>query len=282
MSHTSITTDIVVIYHGSCRDGFSAAYAAWKKFGDTATYVPRKNQEPVPEGLAGKTVYILDYSYPKNVLDMLEAQTARTIVIDHHQSAQEAVAAFPQNIFDLDHSGAVLSWRYFHPDAPLPRLFAYIEDSDLWRHALPHGSAIGAVIAEYDMTFADWDWLVRDMEDDKTFATLIERGAILSDAKERYVRELAALKERVRFDAYEVFAVNCARPYRSDVGNLLATEHPPFGIVWYHYGGMFHFSLRSVGDFDVAALAEKYGGGGHKNAASIRARTLDKLPFTFL
>ena len=29
--------NIVVIYHADCRDGFGAAYAAWKKFGDRAT-----------------------------------------------------------------------------------------------------------------------------------------------------------------------------------------------------------------------------------------------------
>ena len=30
---------IVVIYHDQCRDGFGAAYAAWKKFGDDASYI---------------------------------------------------------------------------------------------------------------------------------------------------------------------------------------------------------------------------------------------------
>jgi nanoRNase/pAp phosphatase (c-di-AMP/oligoRNAs hydrolase) len=31
--------------------------------------------------------------------------------------------------------------------------------------------------------------------------------------------------------------------------------------------GLRIFSLRSVGDFDVSAIAKIYGGGGHKNAA---------------
>jgi phosphoesterase RecJ-like protein len=34
--------------------------------------------------------------------------------------------------------------------------------------------------------------------------------------------------------------------------------------------GLVHVSLRSKGDVDVAALARKFGGGGHRNAAGCR------------
>ncbi len=274
--------NIVVIYHANCRDGFSAAYAAWKKFGDEATYLPAKYQEALPEGLADKEVYILDFSYSKEVLTQLSRAARSVVVLDHHESAREAVTSFPQNVFAQDHSGAVLAWHYFHPASPLPRLFAYIEDSDLWRHARPYGKEVGALIAEYDYTFEDWDRLVADMEDEQRFMALIARGKILSDAKERHVRELAGYAEKVLFEGHEVLAVNCGRPYRSDVGNLLAEQHPPFSIVWYHYGGMFHLSLRSLPHFDVASLAEKHGGGGHKNAASIRVKNFEDIPFSFL
>ena len=30
------------------------------------------------------------------------------------------------------------------------------------------------------------------------------------------------------------------------------------------------FSLQSVGDFDVSAIAKKYGGGGHLNSAGFK------------
>jgi hypothetical protein len=44
-------TDTVVIYHADCRDGFGAAYAAWKKFGDNASYIPWRDHAVAPEGL---------------------------------------------------------------------------------------------------------------------------------------------------------------------------------------------------------------------------------------
>ena len=47
MSETSFK-NIVIIYHTDCRDGFGAAWAAWKKFGDSATYIPGKTELAPP------------------------------------------------------------------------------------------------------------------------------------------------------------------------------------------------------------------------------------------
>ncbi|MBI4086986.1 hypothetical protein HY416_03340 [Candidatus Kaiserbacteria bacterium] len=273
--------DIVVIYHADCRDGFSAAWAAWKKFGESVSYIGRKTQLEPPEGLDDKEIYILDYSYSKEVLEELVAKNRSVTVIDHHQTSKAAVTSFPNNIFDNDHSGATLAWMYFHPDAPMPKLLLYIEEHDLWKNTLPHSGEIAAIIGEYAMTFESWDALAALFEDETAFQKLVEKGAILRAYIDAHVRELAEYAELVTFEGHEIYAVNCSRPFRSAVGNLLAEKRPPFAIVWYHYEGAFHISLRSVGDFDVARIAEKYGGGGHRNAASIRSKTWDDIPFRF-
>ena len=281
MSETELK-DHVVVYHANCRDGFSSAYAAWKKFGDEATYLPRKVQAPPPDGLFDKHVYIVDYSYDKETLEGLRSVNRSVIVLDHHQTAQEAVTAFPENVFDLEHSGAVLSWTHFHPDKKVPRFLEYIEDHDLWKWNLPHTREISALIGLYDFNFETWDKLAAQFDNEGTFQKLVERSRMLYEGKRRYIKELLGYAEKVKFEDYEVYAVNCARPYRAEVGNQLAKRHPPFGIVWYHYDGMFHVSLRSRGDFDVAKLAEKYGGGGHKNAASVRFKTWSEVPFEYI
>jgi len=41
-----------------------------------------------------------------------------------------------------------------------------------------------------------------------------------------------------------------------------------FGMVWRQVGDRLKVSLRSCGDYDVAVLAGKFGGGGHRNAAA--------------
>jgi nanoRNase/pAp phosphatase (c-di-AMP/oligoRNAs hydrolase) len=40
--------------------------------------------------------------------------------------------------------------------------------------------------------------------------------------------------------------------------------------------GEVNVSLRSIGDYDVSAIAKTFGGGGHRNAAGL------KIPFNNL
>jgi hypothetical protein len=52
-----------VLYHSNCYDGFGAAYAAWKKFGDEGTkYLPVSYGFPPPEMPDAKAVSIVDFS----------------------------------------------------------------------------------------------------------------------------------------------------------------------------------------------------------------------------
>ena len=39
----------VVLYHANCHDGFGGAFAAWKKFGDAADYVPMRYGMAIPD-----------------------------------------------------------------------------------------------------------------------------------------------------------------------------------------------------------------------------------------
>lgn len=279
--------NVTVIYHGNCRDGFGAAYAAWKRFGDAATYLPARAGDPPPEGLAGRDVYILDYSYNAPTLQQLHADTNSLVVIDHHQSAEEAVTAYKENVFDLNHSGAVLAWQYFHPETPVPKLLRYVEDHDLWKLALPHTRAVGAALSEYPHEFAAWDELAAAFEDEEAFAGIVTRGGIIAGVEARIIDELFTYRERVQLGEHMGYALNVSRLFRSVLGNMLAEASAqeggePLGIVYYRSNGGVNVSLRSTGDFDVAAIAEQYGGGGHKNAASFRVLNFADLPFTFL
>lgn len=64
-------------------------------------------------------------------------------------------------------------------------------------------------------------------------------------------------------------AANCPRHLADDVGNELAKACGTFGLCWYlSSDGVTAFcSLRSIGDYDVEAIAKTFGGGGHKNSA---------------
>lgn len=279
--------DTVIIYHAQCYDGFGSAYAAWKKFGDEASYLPSKMPAPVPDGVVNKRLYIIDYSYDQDTLAELEKQNQSVVVIDHHQSARAAVTAFPQNIFDESHSAAVLAWQYFHPTVPVPEILRYVEDHDIWKLSLPEHREFNAALHQVPMTFAAWDELSQNLSDPVFRREFITTGAIISKFEDSLVDELFEYRELVSFAGMEVYALNVSRIYRSVLGNQLAELNeqegrPPLGIVYYRNQGGVNISLRSKGEVDVAAMAEQYGGGGHKHAASIRVASFAELPFTFL
>jgi oligoribonuclease NrnB/cAMP/cGMP phosphodiesterase (DHH superfamily) len=279
--------DVVVIHHGPCRDGFGAAYAAWKKFGENATYIPMKTQTDLTVELTDKELYILDISFDRKTLQRLIDTNKSVLVIDHHKSAEEDVTSFPNNIFDNNHSGAVLSWKYFHPSTPVPTLLEYIEDHDIWKFELPNNREFGAAIGEYEVSFKSWDRLIENLKKEEFLSNFINTGAILSRFEDKLVDDLIQFKERVLFEGHEVWALNVSRRYRSILGHNLATLNgksggTELGIVYYHNNGAVNVSLRSNGDVDVSEIAQKYGGGGHKNAASIRADSFENLPFTFI
>lgn len=278
--------DIVVIYHDQCRDGFGAAYAAWKKFGENATYIPRKTQDPVPDGIVKKELYIVDYSYSKEDLEQLRATNKSVVVIDHHKSAEEAVTAFSENIFDITHSGAVLTWQYFFPDIEVPKLLLYIEDHDLWNMKMEHNREFGAALGEYVQDFETWDQLVQNLADRDDFSKFISIGGVIAGFEDKLIQKMLAFREKAEFEGRDIFVLNAERIYRSILGHHLAklsaaAGGAPMGIVYYRYDGMVHCSLRSDGDFPVHEIAKKYGGGGHPNAASIRVPSFTDLPFRF-
>lgn len=280
--------ETVIIYHGSnCRDGFGSAYAAWKKFGDTASYLPMNERNTVPEGLIDKEIYILDYSFNKETLVDLANKNKSVMVIDHHISAQEAVTSFSQNIFDNNHSGAVLTWHYFHPDTEVPSLLEHIEDHDIWKFELPNNREFNAALGEHAMDFEIWDNLVKNLEDETFFTHFINTGATIATFEDRLVARIMENKERVVFEGHEVWALNVDKTYRSILGHQLATLNEEvggtaLGIVYARSNGSVKISLRSNGDVDVSKIAQKYGGGGHKNAASIKVDSFADLPFTFI
>ena len=76
-----------------------------------------------------RTWVMVDFSYPRAVIERLAESTASFRVLDHHVTAQTALAGLPYAYFDMKKSGAVLAWEWAHPE-PAPWLLLYIQDKD--------------------------------------------------------------------------------------------------------------------------------------------------------
>ena len=78
---------IYTLYHNNCPDGFGSALAAYLKFGDNSEYIGVKHQQDPPEMEPESEVYILDFSYPRQVMELLLERHTQVIALDHHKTA---------------------------------------------------------------------------------------------------------------------------------------------------------------------------------------------------
>jgi oligoribonuclease NrnB/cAMP/cGMP phosphodiesterase (DHH superfamily) len=195
------------------------------------------------------------------VLVELKQRVADLTLLDHHKTAQEDLIDLNFAIFDMHKSGAMLAWEFWHPGAPVPELIAYISDRDLWQFALPHSQEVFAAICSYPMDFQVWDSF--------DIATLKQEGAIILRLQKQLVSSMCDQVMFKEIAGYQVPVVN-ASTFFSDVPHELCLRYPdaPFAAYYVDRGdGKRQWGLRSIGEFDVSAIAKQFGGGGHHNAA---------------
>jgi len=261
-------------------DGFASAYAAWKKFGDKAIYKGVQYEEAMPEVSSGDELYILDFSYSRDMLLKLALDGVNLKVFDHHQTAQVNLAKLDFATFDMEKSGCRMSWEYFHPDKLLPVILAYIEDRDLWRFKLENSEAINIAFMCYKWDFKIWDEAIIDAEkyrqgDSMTENVLLIKGKAMLEFRDTLIKMALSKTKMTRIGGYENVPMINSSMLPSEVAHALLKKHPnaPFVVVWHHAGFRTIVNLRSMGEFDVSVIAKKFGGGGHKNAAGFVAPT---------
>lgn len=272
----------IVIYHADCYDGFGGAWTAWKRFGDVADYRAMKYTDVMPADLSGAHVYFIDFCYDKETMLAIEKEAASLTLIDHHAGARDVSEAVRDHAFDDARSAATLAWGYFNPGVPVPKFLSYIEDGDLWRYALQFSKEIEAYLFMVPFDFEEWDRLARDFEDQRIFEELAARGAYYHEYFTHAVEKLAHFAEPVEFDGYHVLAVNGPRMMRSELGYVLSKWQPPFGIVYYKAGGVWHITMRGDGVINLAEIAKRHGGNGHHNAAGFRVPDGQAFPFKII
>jgi oligoribonuclease NrnB/cAMP/cGMP phosphodiesterase (DHH superfamily) len=262
----------LVIYHGNCQDGFTAAWAVWKSHPDWE-FFPGKHGDPAPD-VTGRVVYMVDFSYKRSVIVEMAKQAQDITILDHHKTAEADLVDLPPNVsvdFNMDKSGARLAWEHFHPSNPVPPLVEYVEDRDLWK--FKYGNTTKEVSSnlfslEYD--FINWDAAYRMLNSPGTTDTMREGGQAILRKQAKDTKELLQNKFRMTIGGYDIPVCNLPYTFSSDAGHILA-QNEPFGATFYLDGESAYFSLRSTEDgVDVSEVAKLYGGGGHKHAAGFK------------
>lgn len=280
----------MVLFHADCPDGFTAAWAAYRRWGYEGTeYVPVRHNAPPPD-VADAEVWMVDFSYHRPDLLQIADVATEVHVLDHHQDKEAELDGFANAtmrtremarvgkltvVFDNNRSGAGIAWDEIMR-CPRPWVVDYAEDRDLWRHALPGTREANAWIGTTEMTFAAWDALAAG-----GLAAAVSNGAGALRFCEQYVAKMRLQARRGTIAGHAVPIVNAPYIAISELVGALA-EHgipdlpsPPFAAGWFQRGdGKYVYSLRArKGDFDVSQVAALFDGGGHKAAAGFSSFT---------
>lgn len=259
------------LYHANCNDGSGAALAVWLKYGDIGhEYIPCQYGNPLPDGLENSDIIMVDFSAKKEQIRELARIADSILIIDHHITAKadlddvdDGFGCRIETIFNMDQSGAVLAWTYFHPLADIPKLFLYIQDRDLWKFEVPGSKEVHAALQLYP----DWrHW--RELND----GDLITEGAAIKRYLHQQAEGIVKTPPQMWDITGDVVPVYNLQGFMiSDTLHLSLETYPEcqYAVAYFDLPDKRVYSLRSRSgsDIDVSEIAKQHGGGGHKHSA---------------
>lgn len=252
----------LVIHHGDCPDGSAAAHAVRMRHPHVEVF-PANYHEPPPD-VAGRHVAVVDFAYPLEVTQRMVASAASIIILDHHDTAREALENLPEAIFDMTHSGVMVTWDFFHPGEEPPWLFPYIEDRDLDRWVLPNSREIGAFF-QLHAPFTP-ESIAKLLETPKE--QVLREGAVAKRTVDAYCLATRKFSSSISFFGHRARICNSTRWGVSELATALMDDEHPIGIVWFlDHTNVVRMSFRSREDIHVGHLAKRLGGGGHPQSA---------------
>jgi oligoribonuclease NrnB/cAMP/cGMP phosphodiesterase (DHH superfamily) len=273
----------LVIYHGKCPDGFAAALAAWLYYDGKAEFVGLDHGDvrsvaDLP-AVAGRAVYILDFSFSEHILRAVEEQAAKLVMLDHHLSAAEKLTGFRCRCgvvhFDMKQSGARMAWHFFYPDKPVPDMVRWVEDRDIWVWQFPESVGFLAALDMEPFDFARWQTIASF--DPQQMSAYIARGQAMDEKFAKLAEQLTDNARPLVFNGVEGLMVNAPSAFHSLVGDILSKKSGTYALMWtVDAKGVVKCGLRSRSGFNCIDLAASMGGGGHAQACGF------KMPVTGL
>ena len=220
----------------------------------------------VSEALAvARDVVLTDHAITEAMVPAVEAFIAAGgsfALLDHHKSAL-ALDRYEWARVDLSHSAAWLLWEHLGRPGRVAEFARLVEDHDLWVHSDPRSSQLAALLGllgeerflerfarDPSVTFTEGELLLLEVEDRRR-ADYIDRKVEQADVVEAGGRR---------------WALCFAESYRSELADALLDRLGVEGAAIVN-ATKATVSLRSR-TIDVAALAERMGGGGHARSAA--------------
>lgn len=288
----------LIIYHGGCPDGFGSAYMFGQWLDQTTRHEKLAAQHSdEPPDVTDRDVVMLDFVYddPQKVWNITQ-QAKSLLILDHHQTAWGVLDGLAEislhdNIADGLGSygdglrtavvnrdgtrsgvGLVADWiSAMDPSATIPWWARYVQDRDLWKFELPLTRPVMAGITARPYTVEAWDDITFNM------GNVIQGGQAIEQFRETLIDDAVQRAWVIDADWGEMLVTSCPYTIGSDAaGRLAALSAGNVGayLVFDRQPGV-KVGLRSTDDGpDVAELAAKWGGGGHRHAAGFRTSAI--------
>ncbi len=288
-----------IVVHDQCSDGLASAILLHDALPSAAVRFVQYATEAHRALPAEPGMLFCDFSPPRE--RVREFVDAGAIVLDHHASARDVVAAFGDRGVFADEerepgvSGAVLALRHVwvplrggDPLRPFAERFAALVGvRDTWHKASPLWAEARLLHVALSSVPRD-AWLAMGLAGAAAdWSRLTWLGETLAARDDDAVRQALAHAHRfitpgglrvIAFDGLALTsdAAEAARP-RADLIIGFAVEVEA-GLQ------ILRTSLRSNERLDVAALARRFGGGGHRRAAgfAVALAADDPHPFALL
>lgn len=249
------------------------------------------------------TIYIVDISLSRTrfdqVLSRLESAgrivdgRPRVVCIDHHQSAIDRLAEIDEYCDETyirigpGLSGATLVWSYFDEQTDrleVPELLRYVADQDVWEWKLEGSRQVNAALNTLSGYAPDMiDELARCVADpDAWRSRRFDQGSSILSVIDAQVDKASGEVARLPLaDGGNLLVVN-ATSNSSELGNRICedAEDAPQSVAAIYAlrsDWSVKVSLRSIsgGVVNARMIAERFGGGGHDNAAGCRFPTFE-------
>lgn len=286
---------IYVISHGD-HDGRFAGYCAWRHFRDqgkldAVKFLEVQYGQPFPIAIEDLTksdrIYVLDFSYDREIMDRVDAKVEKLLVLDHHETARDKLDGASYAKFDMAKSGALMAWEYFFPEIkpPLPCLF--VNDYDLWEWKYKGHTASFEAWLRYDNVGQNWKKWERLCFDCEYLDEALMKGNIVVEINEGIIHRFINGEGNIMLNSFysdehgrkiEYAVYNGLTILHSELATAVYTKFDiDMTVGWRVKGKDVVFSARSPNaeKFSVKSFAESHGGGGHPASAGF-ALPLDK------
>lgn len=293
----------IIFYHSADFDGWCSGAIVLQKFPDAKAipinYPILKQPEKLQRLLRivdiDDTVFVVDFSFSPETFQWLKQRTEKLVWIDHHISAINACENenfIADGLLSDQYAACELTWLYimenfrsiepysseYYNSLPLPYSVRLLGRYDLWQHDYDEN------IVPFQFGLKSCVSMVHDSKwhqifnDDNFNSHIIKRGKIISDYLEntdyKVVKSYAFDAE---IEGYNVIAVNMRSGGSSIFKNIFNPEKHAFCVSFLFLPSqkwVVAMYSENNGSVDLSKIAEKYGGGGHKNATAFTIDTI--------